>query len=135
MSKVFIGTKEECEKVVALIDKQQGYPKKGVNVGGGIHVEIPDEFYPGAPGWTETHARPVEDAQKGRGFAVNVEGFEGADKFNAEKLSAKERADLAALTAKLQAAAPLPKDWHAASVADVAVAEEEPKLGGGTKPK
>lgn len=106
MSKYFVGTEAECEQVVALIDKQCGYPKRGTHVGGGIHVDMPETFTPGAPGWTATYDVPKADASaKARGFALNVDGFDSVEAFG-DKLDA-------AMTAKLEAATALPADWAA----------------------
>ena len=126
MSKYFIGTEEECKAVVAAIDKQCGYLKRGTHVGGGIHVDMPETYSPGAPGWTATHDLPKEDSTaKGRGFVINVDGFEKVEDFDASKLDAKEIADLDAVSAKLAAATELPADWQA-DLKLIAV-EEPPK--------
>lgn len=53
--------KAEANAVIALVDKLCGFPRKGVHVGGGIHVEIPEVFTPGAIGWTETSGMIHED--------------------------------------------------------------------------
>lgn len=123
MMSTFIGTKAECEQVADAINKMCGYPRRGVNIGGGIHVEIPDVYYPGAPGWTAAHAEPVEDEQKGRGFAVDIADFTAVEKFDTGKLDAKELADLDVVGAKLEAAAELPSDWYVNPTTKPAVVE------------
>lgn len=49
--------------IAAATDKALGLPRKGQRRGGGIHVDIPDEYYEGAPGWTArwSEIRPVLD--------------------------------------------------------------------------
>lgn len=46
---------QQCDAISILL----GYPKKGVNVGGGLHVTIPSTFSSGAPGWTEKEVVPL----------------------------------------------------------------------------
>lgn len=43
---------QRLQAVAAATDKALGLPRKGTRRGGGIHVDIPDEYYEGAPGWT-----------------------------------------------------------------------------------
>lgn len=69
MMAYFIGTLEECEALNGAISKTMGYPKRGVHVGGGVHVDMPDVYYPGAIGWTYKHSDVV---QTGDEYAVDA---------------------------------------------------------------
>lgn len=100
-----VGTKAEVEKLQTEMDKQLGYPKKGANVGGGIHVQIPDT--PGV-GWTLTHAQPVEHPTNKGQWAIDTREIE------AKKLSDAKKS--AALEAKQETA--LDSSW-----------DKDPKLG------
>lgn len=44
--------KADADSFLSLCNKLQSYPRKGVHIGGGIHVNMPDVYAPGAPGWT-----------------------------------------------------------------------------------
>lgn len=62
--KINSGTEAACGNIQAAIDKAYGYPRKGVHVGGGIHVDMPDTWDgTGAtpPGWSK-HYAPVFSA-------------------------------------------------------------------------
>lgn len=48
---IYVGSKADLQKIAALVNKAEGRPKKGIHVGGGIHVEIPEAYAPGAHGW------------------------------------------------------------------------------------
>lgn len=61
--KAVVGTLEECNALRAAIDKSLGFPRKGVQVGGGIHVDQPDDWDGNGecpPGWTATAVQIVE---------------------------------------------------------------------------
>ena len=49
------GSMELCQAVLTEINSYFGYPKKGTNCGSGPFVHIPDEYFPGAPGWTSDY--------------------------------------------------------------------------------
>ena len=49
-------TISQAARTAELCDKALGYPKPGVNIGGGIHVIIPVTFSDGAPGWSTFRA-------------------------------------------------------------------------------
>ena len=110
---MFIGTRTECELVQAAMSKSLGYPRMdSVHVGGGIHVEIPKEYSPGAPGWTERYSDIIDDASdKARGSALDLGSFDKLESFTTEKLDSKELADLAAIEAKIEKSEVLPEDW------------------------
>lgn len=82
-----VGTKAEVEKLQTEMDKQLGYPKKGTNVGGGIHVQIPDT--PGV-GWTLTHAQPVEHPTNKGQWAIDTREIEAKKLSDAKKAAALE---------------------------------------------
>ena len=122
MAIYFSGTKEECEAVQTATNRAFGYPKKdGVHVGGGVHVEIPEVHYPGAPGWTEKQHEIVKG--KSGDFAVCVEPIP----FDEGKLDAKELADFSAVKTKLEAATDLPVDWFVEAKVKVLEEPKEPK--------
>ena len=63
--KSFTGAKAEVEKLAAEADKVLGYPKPGVNVGGGVHA--PPELTQ-----TTKHAEPREN-RKTREWTLAVD--------------------------------------------------------------
>lgn len=88
------GTPAEMRAVQRAADKALGYPRRGVQVGGGIHVAMP-ETWDGKgecpPGWTSTFSEPVTAVD---GFAyLAVTGREMAliDPASLVKLDAAER--------------------------------------------
>lgn len=58
MSEKFLVTadKASADTTAAAIDAAIGHPTRGVNVGGGIHVNLDD---PAKPGWTLTECQVV----------------------------------------------------------------------------
>jgi hypothetical protein len=92
------GTPAEMRAAQAAMDKALGYPRKGVQVGGGIHVPMP-ETWDGTgdcpPGWARTASEPLM-AKDGTAYLA-ITGLEMAliDPANLVKLSPAERATLA----------------------------------------
>ena len=75
-------TLAEARKVQRALNIAGGFPKRGRNVGRGPHVVIPDEYSPGAPGWT-AEAVAVLDKGDGSEFAIRddetTRRYEGRD--------------------------------------------------------
>lgn len=53
------------------LDRLEGYPKPPAFVGGALEELIPDEWYPGAPGWTE-HLCDVQISEDGKSAWIDV---------------------------------------------------------------
>lgn len=99
--------KAEADAVVLLTDKLCGFPRKGKNIGGGIHVEIPATYSPGALGWTETSGMKHAD------FSVDLPDEADAKQKDPEtrkKLSAPELAELDALWVQVTPSAAVKPD-------------------------
>lgn len=108
-----VATRSECLALAAAVDKSLGYPRAGVNVGGGIHV--PPEL-----SVTRTHADPLEHPAKDGRYAYPIDVAVTATKDD-PKLTTRERSDL---TAAITTARELDETWDAA-VAAPADAEAE----------
>lgn len=63
--KLAFNSKEDAEQFIKSKDQELGLPKRGVRVGGGIHVEVPlvwDGKGQCPVGWTESYARVKQEA-------------------------------------------------------------------------
>ena len=94
----------------ADVDKLMGYPCKGVHVGAGPHVPIPDACSPGALGWTE-HQAAVRKHPKKDEHALELGDDVAAALADPKKRKRLTADKLAALEAKPAAAKELPADW------------------------
>jgi hypothetical protein len=55
-----VGTEAECDDIVSIVDKALEYPKRGVHVGGGHHVNMPatwDGTGATPPGWAKRYVQ------------------------------------------------------------------------------
>lgn len=101
------GTKADLDDYAAKRDKLLGYPSRGVQVGGGIHVALPVSWNGLGncpPGWTATHSRVDESADK-----TSYETDEGRELVTVALTDARASrltpAERAALIARLDAEA------------------------------
>jgi hypothetical protein len=106
-----IGTKASVEAVQADVDTLMGYPSRGVHVGGGRHVDMPETFTPGAPGWTEHHAAVRKHPKKDE-YATELGDDVAAALADPQRRKRLTADKLAALEAKQAAVEELPADWN-----------------------
>jgi len=104
------GTKADIEATQADVDMLMDCPRRGVHVGGGIHVDMPETFTPGAPGWTEHHAAVAKHPTKSE-YAIEFDADVVAALADPEKRKRLSTEKLAKLEAKHAAAKKLPVDW------------------------
>jgi hypothetical protein len=116
-------TQPAAVELEQLEDKLLSYPAKGVHVGGGIHVPMPDAWDgTGKPpmGWTSYRTSSLKHptlAQWATPMDAKVPtALSGAD---ASKLTAAEKTKLAAADAT--AVTTLPNDWVGAKAEGAAV--------------
>ncbi len=66
-------TRAEAEELGRIDARLRGGPWKGRNVGGGRHVDIPDVYSPGAPGWSDRWREVTENEQSRGEFAYPID--------------------------------------------------------------
>lgn len=101
-------TKTNCLTAVALENKALGYPLKGVHVGGGIHVPMPEQWDgtgTAPPGWTvanqETDVAP--DAKTANWTVKLDDSFMTDVVSTSTKLTTQEKTTAATLLSKATA--------------------------------
>lgn len=103
MSKYVEGQPVELEEMRAVLDKVLGYPRRGVHVGGGIHVPMPDEWDGQGEtplGWTRTVGEPFLDVEGKLLLEVSDRTAQEVAEADTSKLSPGEQARLQAALAR-----------------------------------
>lgn len=87
-----------------------GFPRKGAHVrpGRGRHVTIPDNYTPGAPGWTAHWDDPLKHHTRNEWSCAALPDALINDPTNRARLSAGQLTQLDSIHATKQ---PLPADW------------------------
>jgi hypothetical protein len=93
LERCLTGSPEEMLTAQRAIDKALGYPRKGLRVGGGRHVPMP-ETWDGTgecpPGWTATASAPVLDKDGAAYLAITGLEMDLIDPENLTKLTTPE---------------------------------------------
>jgi hypothetical protein len=108
--KHIVGTKKDVEAAQVDVDTMMDYPRMSVPSGSGRHVDAPEVFASGAPGWTP-HQRPIRKHPAKDEYAMAVDDDTTAALVDPEKRKRITADKLAALDAKQAAAKDLPADW------------------------
>ncbi len=66
-------TRAEAEELGRIDARLRGGPWKGTNIGDGRHVDIPDVYTPGAPGWSDRWHEVTENEQSRGEFAYPID--------------------------------------------------------------
>jgi len=100
----FNGTEEECEELARILDKADGGPKRGVHVGGGIHVPMPAQWDGEGEvpiGWTSHKAAVKAEATD---FVISIDDVAKVDD---SKLDESEKTWLEVAFSPTEADAPI----------------------------